>query len=195
MADSPSNLNGRPTIDGKYWWIQIILGLAFIVCAFWFWFTPVETYITLAVFFSFVMFITGFFEIINAISMKQSSASWPYFLIGGIIDLVLGIILITHENLTLEVLPLLLGIWFLFRALTFFISYRDIRKHATRNSGWLVFAAILTLIFSIAILAKPILGELTLIYTVSFAFFFMGLYRVTLGIKLYNARKGSYLNK
>ncbi len=37
--------------------------------------------------------------------------------------------------------------------------------------------------------AKPILGELALIYTVSFGFFFMGLYRITLGISLNKRRK------
>jgi uncharacterized membrane protein HdeD (DUF308 family) len=190
MTDSASTLNDHPPIDSKYWWIQLILGMAFMICAFWFWFTPVETYISLAVFFSFAMFVTGVFEIANAFRIKKTVARWPYYLIGGIIDLVLGLILITHENLTLEVLPLLLGVWFLFRALAFFIGYGDLKKQSIKYSGWLLVGAILTLVFSIAILAKPILGELTLIYTVSFAFFFMGLYRLTLGVKLYNARKG-----
>jgi len=187
MARS-TTLNDRHELDTKFWWVQIVLGIGFIALSVWFYLTPVETYVSLAIFFSYAMFVTGIFEIFNAISLRKTFKSWSILLVSGIIDLVLGTYLISHEKVTLEVLPLLLGIWFMFRALAFFVVYGQLRKKTLKNAGWLLAAALLTLVFAIAILANPIIGELTLVYTISFAFFFMGLFRLTLGYQLHKAR-------
>lgn len=184
-----TTLNSRPSLDTKYWWVQILLGIGFIALSIWFYLTPVETYVSLAVFFSYAMFVTGVFEIINAFSLRKTFNKWSLLLIGGIIDLGLGIYLFTHEMVTLEILPMLLGIWFIFRALAFFVTYVQLKKETVKNAGWLLAAASLILIFALAILAKPVIGELTLVYTVSFAFFFMGLFRLASGNQLRKARK------
>lgn len=186
MTSTISSTNKNPGLNTRYWWVEILLGIGFIALSFWFYATPIETYISLAVFFSYVMFISGIFEIINAISFIKTSKQWGIFLIGGIIDLVLGYLLITNENLTMEILPVLLGIWFVIRSLIFFITYAKLKSSSTKNSGWFLLAAILTLLFALAVLAKPLLGQLTLVYTINFAFFFMGLFRLTLGIKMFN---------
>ena len=189
MTSQISSTNKYPGLNTKYWWVEILLGIGFIALSIWFYATPVTTYISLAVFFSYVMFITGIFEITNAISLIKTSKQWIIILIGGIIDLVLGYFLIANENLTMEVLPILLGIWFVIRSLAFFLTYGKLKSSSIKNSGWFLVAAVLTLLFGLAVLAKPMLGQLTLVYTISFAFFFMGLFRLTLGIKMFNTNK------
>ena len=186
MTTQISSTNKFPGLNAKYWWVEILLGIGFIALSFWFYATPIETYISLAVFFSYVMFISGVFEIINGISLINTSRQWSIFLIGGIIDLVLGYFLITNENLTMEILPILLGIWFVIRSLSLFLTYGKLKRSSIKNSGWFLVSAILTLFFALAILAKPVLGQLTLVYTITFAFFFMGLFRLSLGIKMFN---------
>lgn len=189
MTLQASSTNKNSNLNTKYWWVEILLGIGFIALSIWFYVTPVETYISLAVFFSYVMFITGIFEITNAIGLINTSKQWTILLIGGIIDLVLGYFLITNENLTMEVLPILLGIWFVIRSVAFFLMYGKLKNSPIKNTGWFLVAAILTLLFALAVLAKPVLGELTLVYTISFAFFFMGLFRLTLGVKMFDIRK------
>ena len=189
MTSQISTTNKYPGLNTKYWWVEVLLGIGFIGLSFWFYATPIETYISLAVFFSYAMFITGIFEIINAISSIKTSKQWSILLIGGIIDLVLGYLLITNENLTMEVLPILVGIWFVIRSLAFFLTYGKLKSSSIKHTGWFLVAAILTLLFGLAILAKPVLGQLTLVFTISFAFFFMGLFRLTLGIKMFNTHK------
>lgn len=184
-----STLNYQPNLDTKYWWVQILLGIGFIALSVWFYLTPVETYVSLAIFFSYTMFITGIFEIINAISLRGNFKGWGLLLTAGLIDIAFGGYLISHEMLTLEVLPILLGIWFIFRAIAFFVTYGQLKKEKVKNTRWLLVVAALILIFAIAILAKPVIGELTLVFTVSFAFFFMGLFRLTLGNQLRKVRK------
>ncbi len=170
-------------MNPRYWWVQILLGIALMAISIWFYWTPVATYVSLALFFSYAMFVSGIFEIINAIEVRKDFKGWGLLLLGGLIDLVLGVYLISHESITLQVLPILLGLWFLFRALAFFVVFGQLKREAVKNSGWLLGAAVLTLVFGIAVLAKPIIGELTLVYSVSLALFFMGLFRLTLGIQ------------
>lgn len=186
MTTQLSSMNNYPGLNPKYWWVEILLGIGFIGLSFWFYATPVETYVSLAVFFSYILFVSGIFEIINAISLRKSSKQWSLLLVIGVIDLVLGVYLITNENLTMEILPILLGIWFVIRSLSFMLTYGKLKSSSIKHSGWFLVGAVLTLLFGLAILAKPVLGQLTLVYTISFAFFFIGLFRLTLGIRMYH---------
>ena len=179
----------KPSLNAEYWWFQIILGLIAIGLGIWFMATSVETYDSFAVLFSSVMLITGFFEIINSVNVKAESKRWKLYFAGGIIDIILGIILIKVEDLNLQALPSLLGIWFLIRSILFLMLYSELGQEHIKKSGWIMLFAVLTLVFSLAILANPVLGETFIVYTVSLAFLFMGLFRLSLGGKLHQSRK------
>lgn len=179
----------QSSLKVEYWWFQILLGIISIGLGIRFMVTPLETYVAFAVLFSFAMLATGFFEIINSINVKEVSKRWILYFIGGIIDIILGIILIKNEDLNLRVLPILLGIWFLIRAILFLMLYFEFRQEYKNESVWVLLFAILTLLFSFAILANPVLGKIIIVYTVSLAFLFMGLFRLALGGTLYQSRK------
>ena len=161
----------------------MLLGIAFIGFGLWFWFTPAETYITLAVFFSVWMFVTGIFEIINAFGASKHSGQWALYLIGGVVDLVVGGILMAHENLTMEILPIFLGFWLLFRAVMLIVMYYELKSkpNGKSASNLLFISAILSGIFALIVLAKPVIGDLAIVYSTAFAFFFIGVYRLILG--------------
>ncbi len=162
----------------------MLLGIAFIGFGLWFWFTPLETFITLAVFFSYWIFITGIFEIINAFGASKHSGQWVIYLIGGLIDLFIGGILMANENLTMEVLPIFLGFWLLFRSIMLIVMYFELKRGAKDAPAILLWSAVLSVIFALIILAKPLVGDLTIVYSTAFAFFFIGAYRLILGNKL-----------
>ena len=174
----------RMNMNKNYWWLQILLGIAFIAFGVWFWFTPQETYITLAVFFSVWIFVTGIFEIINAFGSSKHSGQWVIYLIGGLIDLFIGSILMAHENLTMEILPIFLGFWLLFRAIMLVVMYFELKRGSKGVSTVLLWSAVLSIICALIILAKPLVGDLTIVYSTAFAFFFIGAYRLILGNKL-----------
>ncbi|MCL5130303.1 MULTISPECIES: HdeD family acid-resistance protein [unclassified Algibacter] len=171
-------------MNHKYWWIQILLGIALIGFGLWFWFTPVETFITLAIFFSAWMFVTGIFEIINAIGVSKNSEQWGLYLIGGIVDLAIGAILMANENITIKILPLFLGFWLLFRAIMFIVMYYELKSKSKEASSMLLISAVLFGVFALIILAKPLVGDLVIVYSTGFAFFFFGVYRIILGLNL-----------
>jgi len=188
MATLPLKRTEQPSQNTKYWWLQVLLGIVFILCAFWFLITPIAAYVSFTLVFSCLILSTGVVEVINALSMINTSSKWSLYLTSALIDLFFGAILLWREDLTLEILPVLLGVWLVFRSFQLFFLYGGLKRKSNGSNWWTLVAALLMLLFAIAILANPILGELTLVYTVSFAFFIMGLYKVTLGYRLYKGR-------
>tara|TARA_R100000789_G_C2936786_1_gene130824 strand:- start:67 stop:618 length:552 start_codon:yes stop_codon:yes gene_type:complete len=170
-------------MHNKFWWLNILLGILFIGTGFWFWFTPMETFVTLAIYFSIWMFVSGIFEIINAISASNHSKQWDFYLIGGIVDIVIGGVLMAHENLTIEILPMFMGFWFIFRAFLGIAMYYELKSGPKAVSAALLITALLSGIFGLIILANPVIGELSIVYMTAFAFMFIGVYRLILGIQ------------
>ena len=63
-------------------------------------------------------------------------------------------------------------------------------KHSPMGaSAILLVTAILSGIFALAVIAKPIIGQLAIVYATSLAFFFIGVYRVLFGVALMNSHR------
>ena len=84
----------------KNWWTSLLLGIVYIIVALWLMFSPVSSYIALSIIFSVSMLVSGILEIIFAISNKKGVPSWGWYVVGGIIDLILGIYLIAYHART-----------------------------------------------------------------------------------------------
>ena len=186
-------MNSRTTImkpmgmNPKYWWAHLLLGFGFMALSIWCYFTPIETYVSFALLFSYAMLATGIFEIFNALNIRKHFHRWSWVMLAGVVDIIIGYNLIANEIITLSILPYILGIWLIFRSLAFIVFYWKIDS-TEKISKWALAIAILNLIFAIVILINPIIGELSLVYLVSFALFFMGLFRITLGLQLWNSK-------
>ena len=86
----------------KNWWTSLLLGIVYIIVALWLMFSPVSSYIALSIIFSVSMLFSGILEIIFAISNKKGVPSWGWYVVGGIIDLILGIYLIAWKSFRLS---------------------------------------------------------------------------------------------
>ena len=75
----------------KNWWTSLLLGIVYIIVALWLMISPVSTYVALSIIFSVSMLISGILEIIFALSNRKGVPSWGWYIVGGLIDLVLGI--------------------------------------------------------------------------------------------------------
>ena len=143
----------------KNWWTSLLLGIVYIIVALWLMFSPVSTYVALSIIFSVSMLISGILEIIFALSNRKGVPSWGWYIVGGLIDLVLGIYLIAYPMISMEVIPF--------------------------NMAF----GILAILCSLLILWQPAIGALYAVYMISFAFLIIGLFRVMLSFELKNLHK------
>ena len=80
----------------KNWWASLLLGIVYIIVALWLMFAPLSSYVALSIVFSISMLISGILEILFAVSNRKGVPSWGWYIVGGIIDVILGIYLIAH---------------------------------------------------------------------------------------------------
>ena len=93
----------------KNWWTSLLLGIVYIIVALWLMFSPLSSYVALSIVFSISMLISGILEIIFSLSNRKEVPSWGWYLVGGIIDLILGIYLIAYPMVSMEVIPFIIA--------------------------------------------------------------------------------------
>ena len=158
----------------KNWWASLLLGIVYIIVALWLMFAPLSSYVALSIVFSISMLISGILEILFAVSNRKGVPSWGWYIVGGIIDVILGIYLIAY--------PMVRG----FSSTGYSI---DLKRYGTRDWGWYMAFGILAIICSLLILWQPAIGALYAVYMISFTFLIIGLFRVMLSFELKNLHK------
>lgn len=173
----------------KNWWISLLLGVLYLFAGFWVYRTPLESYITLSVVFSAFILVSGIFEIAFSISARKVMQGWGWYLAGGILDLIIGSLLVTHPGMTMVILPFFVGFWLLFRGILAIGVSIDLNNLGFSNWGWLLASGTLILLFSFLLLANPIFVGLSIVYMTAFAFVFMGIFRIFLAFDLKKMKK------
>ena len=88
-------------------------------------------------------------------------------------------------ELTMQLIPLLLGLWIIFRGMMYIFLSIEIRKGSLAIWSILFFFGILIIAIGVLILVKPEIGSYTIVYATSAAFIITGIFRVILGRSLY----------
>ena len=171
----------------KNWWTSLLLGIVYIIVALWLMFSPLSSYVALSIVFSISMLISGILEIIFSLSNRKGVPSWGWYLVGGIIDLILGIYLIAYPMVSMEVIPFIIAFWL--RGFSSTGYSIDLKRYGTRDWGWYMAFGILAIICALIILWQPAVGALYVVYMISFTFFIIGLFRVMLSFELRNLHK------
>lgn len=178
------------TISGpRNWWISLLLGILYLFAGLWVFRTPIESFITLSILFSAFILVSGIFEITFSLVGRKEIPGWGWYLIGGILDLIIGALLLAHPQMTIVVLPFFVGFWLLFRSVMAIGFAFQLNSYGVTGWGWLLFIGILTLIFSILLLANPIFAGLSIIFMTGSAFLFMGIFRIFLAFDLKKVHK------
>jgi len=173
----------------KNWWVSLLLGILYIALAIFLLMNPMATYVTLSILFSAFMFVSGIFEIIFAVNNKDNISSWGWYLAGGILDLLIGILLIAIPGLSMEVLPFILAFWLMFRGFTGIGVAIDMRRYGVTNWGWVVFLSIIAILFAVGIIWMPAIGALSFVFIAAYAFIAFGIFRIMLAFELKNLHK------
>jgi uncharacterized membrane protein HdeD (DUF308 family) len=177
----------------KHWYLYLIIGILFIGVGIWVFITPVASYFALAILFSVTIFVSGIFEIIYSIANRKEMDNWGWVLTGGIIDLLIGIWLMSSPLLSISVLPFVVGFMLMFRSMMAIGFSFDIRNLTYYGWGWLVALGILGLLLSFILIWNPLFAGLTIVIWTGGAFITLGIYRIILSFKLKQIQKLSKL--
>lgn len=166
----------------KHWWVFLLRGVLFIVLGIYMIASPLVSYMALSFLFGVIILLTGVSELLYAYANRHHKG-WGWRLFVGIIDLVLGVILVAHIGLSMSILPFVVGLLFLFRGFSLF-SFAGLLG----GSWWLVFGGILCVLFALLILFNPAIGAITIVLWTAIAFIITGIFNCLLAFRLERLR-------
>jgi len=168
----------------RNWWLLSVIGVAMIVFGIWVYSNPIENYIALSIMFSVIMFASGISEIFFAISNSKLIKGWGWIFSAGIFDLILGSILITHENLSMAILPLFFGIWLVFRGITQISRGFLLKDAGFKNWGWSVFGGFIVVSFGFMVAYNPFFGAESIVIWTALALITLGIFTLLFSLIL-----------
>ncbi|MGM5630259.1 DUF308 domain-containing protein [Apibacter raozihei] len=172
----------------KNWWVMLILGILFLIAGVITVTQPAPSLVFLTTFFSVSFFVLGIFEIFFSLSNTHTS-SWGWYLAGGILDLLIGIILLKSSMITqMGILAFFIGFWLLFKGVSLIGHSFDLKNLGINSWGWLLVLGILELILSFVIILFPPVGLAALLIWISISLIFLGIYYIGLSFSLKNIK-------
>lgn len=184
------NLTARASRIIKKWWLLLIAGILCIVagiCVFAF---PIESYVTLAVLFGILMLLTGAAQLIISSTSGNYLMMKGYFIVGGILDVILGIFLCVYPGVSLFVLPILMGLWMLYHSFIIISFGADMDTFRLSGGGMFTVFGILLLILSIFVLVDPFsVGVATVLFVAGVGLILLGLLFCSISVKLRDLHK------
>ena len=146
---------------------------------------PLESYVTISILFGVIMLVTGAAKLIAASTSSNFFMMRGYVVVGGVLDLLLGLFLCIYPGVTLVFLPIMMGLWMLYNSFIMLGFSGDFDTFGIPGSGWMTGGAILLLVLSILVLVNPLgAGIATVIVLAGTGLIVLGVLLCALSMKL-----------
>ena len=149
------NLTDKAGRAVQHWWLLMLAGIFSIALGIAVFVFPLQSYVVLSIIAGILMLFVGAAQLVIALTSGNYLAMRGYMLVGGVIDLILGLLLCVYPGVTMALLPVMLGIWMMYHAFMMIAFGGDLETFRVKGSGWTVFGGILLLIFSFIVLVNP----------------------------------------
>lgn len=168
----------------KYWYLLLIFGLILIYLGYLAFTTPEQTFLVIAVFFSYGFMLSGLIEVIYSLINRQYLHNWGWYLALGILTFIVGVQLLTHPSLSVMLLTFYIGFWLLFRSMMYISSAIDLKKSNSGNWISVLILGILGVFFSIFLIWNPVLTSIAVSVWIGCALITLGLLQIILSFSL-----------
>ena len=174
----------------RYWWLLLLVGVVLFVAGILVFVYPAQSYVGLSVIFGWVMLISGVLEVILSATNRHYVTGRGWMLAGGIIEVILGIILILNVALSAATLPVFVGFWLMFRAFSTIGLGSDMNAIGITGSGWTIFSGVLLLLCSLWMLFRPLVfGTVAVIAWAGVSLLLAGIAAFSLSLQLHQAHR------
>lgn len=147
---------------------NLVAGIVMLILGIFVWMNPFGTMLALAFYLGLGFVLAGIFYIMASMSIKSG-----WYLLVGILDLLVGSIFMANLGVTAATLPIIVALWCLMVGVTQVVGSFEIRK-AGFPWGWSMVMGFAGIVFGLIILAYPMIGAITIstvigLYAIMFA--------------------------
>ena len=153
-----ANIISKAVKTVKNWWLLLLTGILLVIGSVWVFFTPLESYVNLAWIFSILVLANGISYVIFSISNNKELEGWGWYLAGGLFEIIIGIVLIYYPEISIVILPLVVGFWFMFRGAQIIAASLELKKYGILDWGWIMLFGIALTIMAFFMILDPLFG-------------------------------------
>lgn len=168
----------------KHWWVFLLTGILFIAGAAYVLYTPEQSYVALSWLFSIMVTANGISNIYFSISNRDILKGWGWYLTGGILELLFGILLISYPNMTMLIFPIFTGFWLLFRGIQTIGASLELKEYGILDWGWLMLIGVAITVLASFMVVFPIFGYFNIIYLASLTLLLIGFANISFSLSL-----------
>ena len=161
------NLAERAARAVKHWWLLLLAGILAIIagiCVFAF---PIQSYVTLSILFGVLMLLTGAIQLIVASTSGNYLMMRGYVIVGGILDVILGMFLCIYPGISLFLLPIMMGLWLMYHSFIIIALGGDMSTFKIPGNGMTIVLGILLLLLSVFVIVDPFSVGVATVLTVA----------------------------
>lgn len=174
----------------KHWWLMLIAGLLCVALGVVVFVFPLASYITLAILFGALMLLVGVVQLIIASSSSNYLAQRGYMIVGGILDVILGVFLCIYPDVTMFMLPIIMGIWMMYHSFMLIAFGGDLDTFKLGGSAFVIMGGVLLLLLSILVILNPFsVGITTVVVLTGIGLLLLGCLLCALSFKMKNIDK------
>lgn len=190
MRNHFDNLTVKASRAVRHWWLYMLCGILCIAAGIAVFIFPMESYMTMGLLFGILMLLVGTTQLVVASSSGNYLTMRGYVIVGGILDVILGVFLCVNPYVSMVLMPVLLGIWMLYHSFIIMAFGGDLETFRIDGSGWTVAGGALLMLLSIFVLVNPMsAGVATVVVLAGVGLILFGMLLCALSFKLKNIHR------
>ncbi|MFD0941530.1 HdeD family acid-resistance protein [Pedobacter boryungensis] len=175
--------------DTRYWWLLLGGGILFIALGTWIILTPEKTYLFMSQLLSAGMLFTGLFDATFSVFNSRRIKDWGWIFTGGVIDTILGVYFLNYPLLSLIFMPMVIGLWMMFRAFMTVSSPIALQALGIKDFFLLILTSGILILPSLVILIDPFAGLANMVIITGIGFLLSGIFRIIFSQQLRKLKK------
>ena len=174
----------------RNWWLLLLLGIAVSITGIFIFTYPGASYVALALTFAVLILVAGVVNIALAATNSNAAVGRGWLLAGGIMELLIGLMLMVYPSVSAATLPFFLAFWLMFRSLGLIGTGSDLMSLKVPGGLWTIIVGSLLLLCSVLILVHPVLfGVEAVVIWVGISFLMAGISLSVLAFELKSLHK------
>jgi uncharacterized membrane protein HdeD (DUF308 family) len=182
----PDLVTSRNAVLADNWWAVGLRGLFAILFGITAFAVPGATMLALAVIFGAYSIADGIFNIVLAVRGARKHERWGLLLVNGLLGILIGAIAVVWPGITVLAFVFMVGAWALLSGGLMFGAALGMKINHGR--WWLVFGAIISIIYGLLLFASPLIGALVLTWWVGAHALVFGVTLIILAVRLRGRR-------
>ncbi|WP_424243963.1 uncharacterized membrane protein HdeD (DUF308 family) [Elusimicrobium posterum] len=152
----------------------IISGIIYCLAGLLVMFYPLATMITIAVILGVTILLSGIGYTASYFADRSIINHSGWVLAAGLLDIVVGIILLLNIKGTIIAIPFLLGLWALFASISRISASFSLQALGIKKWWWMLLGGIIGAIFAFLIIFYPVFGAVVISIYIGIFMLFMG---------------------